>query len=43
MLFGVKNAARAFQQLRDTVCTNLDFAFVYLDDILVAITGKQST
>ncbi|KFD60597.1 hypothetical protein M514_27230 [Trichuris suis] len=36
MPFGLKNAAQAFQRLMDTVCCGLDFAFVYLDDILIA-------
>ena len=34
--FGLKNAAQAFQRLMDTVCQDLGFVFVYLDDILVA-------
>ena len=34
-LFGLKNAAQAFQRLVDTVCSGLEFVFVYLDDILV--------
>ena len=34
--FGLKNAAQAFQRLMDTVCQDLRFMFVYLDDILVA-------
>ena len=36
MPFGLKNAAQAFQRLMDTVCYGLEFAFVYIDDILVA-------
>ena len=36
MPFGLKNAAQAFQRLKDTVCQGLDFAFVYIDGILVA-------
>jgi cleavage and polyadenylation specificity factor subunit 1 len=40
MPFGLKNAAQAFQRLMDTVCANLSFAFVYLDDILVASNTK---
>ena len=36
MPFGLKNAAQAFQRLMDSVCHNYDFAFVYIDDILVA-------
>ena len=34
--FGLKNAAQAFQRLMDTVCQDLTFMFVYLDDILMA-------
>ena len=36
MPFGLKNAAQAFQHLMNTVHYGLDFAFVYIDDILVA-------
>ena len=36
MPLGLKNAAQAFQRLMDTVCHGLEFAFVYIDDILVA-------
>ena len=36
MPFGLKNAAQAFQRLMDTVCHDLEFTFVYIDDILVA-------
>ena len=36
MLFGLKNAAQAFQRFMDSVCRGMDFVFVYLDDILVA-------
>ena len=36
MPFSLKNAAQAFQRLMDTVCQGLEFAFVYIDDILVA-------
>jgi hypothetical protein len=42
MPFGLKNAAQAFQRLMDTVCSDLPFTFVYLDDILVAsVTTEQ--
>uniref|UniRef100_A0A5S6Q3A6 Reverse transcriptase domain-containing protein n=1 Tax=Trichuris muris TaxID=70415 RepID=A0A5S6Q3A6_TRIMR len=41
MPFGLKNAAQAFQRLMDTVCRGLDFAFVYLDDILIASRGHR--
>ena len=33
---GLNNAAQAFQRLMDSVCAELDFVFVYLDDILIA-------
>ena len=36
MPFGLKNSAQAFQHLMDTVCRDLDFTFVYIDDILMA-------
>ena len=36
MPFGLMNAAQAFQRLMDTICHSLDFAFVYIDNILVA-------
>lgn len=42
MPFGLKNAAQTFQRLIDVVLQNLDCAFVYIDDILVASqTEKQ--
>ena len=36
MPMGLKNAAQAFQLLMDSMCSELDFVFVYLDDILFA-------
>lgn len=36
MPFGLRNAAQTFQRFIDDVCRDLDFVFVYLDDILVA-------
>ena len=39
--FGLKNAAQSFQRLMDSVCQDLPFAFVYLDDILVASKTKE--
>ena len=33
MPFGLKNAAKAFQRLMDTVCQGLEFAVMYIDDI----------
>ena len=42
MPFGLKNAAQAFQRLMDTVCRGLQFAFVYIDDILVASKDSET-
>ena len=36
MPFGLRNAAQTFQRSMDRLVSDLDFAFVYLDDILVA-------
>ena len=36
MPFGLKNAAQAFQRLMDGILRDIPFAFVYVDDILVA-------
>ena len=36
MPFGLKNAAQTFQRLMDTVLRDCSFAYVYVDDILVA-------
>ena len=41
MPFRLKNAAQAFQRLMDKVSRDLDFAFVYLDDILIASHSRQ--
>nr|XP_061827907.1 uncharacterized protein K02A2.6-like [Nerophis lumbriciformis] len=40
MPFGLKSAAQTFQRLMDSVLRDLPFLFVYLDDILVAITSQ---
>ena len=40
MPFGLKNAAQTFQRLMDGILQDLDFAFVYPDDILIASTSK---
>ena len=42
MPFGLKNAAQTFQRLMDSVCQGLDFAFVYIDDILVASKDPET-
>ena len=36
MPFGLKNAAQAFQRLTDGILRSINFAFIHLDDILVA-------
>ena len=41
MPFGLKNAAQAFQRLMESVLRGLPFAFVYVDDILMASTNTQ--
>ena len=40
--FGLKNAAQVFQRLMDIVCQGLEFAFVYIDDILIASEDEES-
>ncbi len=42
MPFGLRNAGMTFQRLMDTVLGGLPFAFVYLDDILVASSDEKS-
>ena len=39
--FGLKNAVQAFQRLMDGIFRQLDFAFVYLDDILIASSSDD--
>ena len=41
MPFGFKNAAQTFQRLMDGILRDIGFAFVYLDDILVASVSKS--
>lgn len=41
MPFGLKGAAQTFQRLMDSVLRDLDFVFVYLDDILVASPSPE--
>ena len=41
MPLGLKNAAQAFQRLMDGMLRHITFAFVYLDDILVASPDPQ--
>jgi hypothetical protein len=42
MPFGLRNAGMTFQRLMDTVLGGLPFAFVYLDDILVASPDEKT-
>ncbi|GFO36114.1 Pol polyprotein [Plakobranchus ocellatus] len=41
MPFGLKNAAQSFQRLMDGILRDIPFAFLYLDDILVASRSSQ--
>ena len=41
MPFGLRNAAQTFQRFMDDICRELDFVFVYLDDILVASRSHE--
>ncbi len=41
MPFGLKNSAQAFQRMMDNIFRELDFVFVYLDDILVASNNHE--
>ena len=41
MPFGLKNAAQAFQRLMDGILANIDYIFVYLDDILIASESEE--
>ena len=41
MPFGLKNAAQAFQRLMDGILANIDYVFVYLDDILIASESEE--
>jgi cleavage and polyadenylation specificity factor subunit 1 len=38
MPYGLRNAAQTFQRFMDEVCRDLDFVFVFIDDILVFST-----
>ncbi|KAK3792219.1 hypothetical protein RRG08_035976 [Elysia crispata] len=41
MPFGLKSAAQTFQRLMDSVLQDIDSAFVYLDDILIASSTEK--
>ena len=41
MPFGLRSSAQTFQRMMDNITRDLDFVFVYLDDILIASTSKK--
>lgn len=41
MTFGLRNAAQTFQRFMDEVLRNLEFCYVYIDDILIASTTEE--
>ena len=41
MPFGLKNAAQTFQRFMDVVLRGLDFAFCYIDDVLIASANES--
>ena len=42
MPFGLKSAAQAFQRLMDGILREVDFVFVYLDNILIASPDEET-
>jgi len=41
MTFGLRNAAQTFQRFMDHIFRDMDFVFVYLDDILIASRDEE--
>jgi hypothetical protein len=41
MPFGLRNAGQSFQRFMDEVLSSLDFAFCYLDDILIGSSAPD--
>ena len=41
MPFGLKNSGATFQRLMDSIFWDLDFVFVYLDDILIGSENEE--
>lgn len=42
MPFGLRNSSQTFQRFMDTIFHDLNFVFVYIDDILVSSIDKQT-
>lgn len=41
MGFGLRNAAQSFQRFMDEILRDLDFAFPYIDDVLIASRSHE--
>ena len=41
MPFGLRNSAQSFQRWMDDICRDLNFVYVYIDDILVTSKSKE--
>ena len=41
LAMGLKNASQAFQRLMDSILGDLEFVFVYIDDILIASKDRE--
>ena len=41
MPFGLKNAGQTFQRMMDEILGDLEFAFIYMDDVLVASRSEE--
>ena len=42
MPFGLKNAEQTFQRMMDDTLRDLDFVFIYMDDLLIASKDEAS-
>ena len=41
MPFGLKNAGQTFQRMMDEILSDLDYLFVYMDDVLIASQSME--
>ena len=41
MPFGLKNAGQTFQRMMDEILSDLEFAFIYMDDVLIASRSME--